>query len=69
VAARGEPTQIVTYPDTFHDFDNPALKGPHVRKDVPNGVHPGAGVTTAPNPAAREDAKRRVSAFLANQFQ
>lgn len=69
VAARGEPMHIVTYPDTFHDFDNPALTGQHLRKDVPNGVHPGAGVTTAPNPLAREDAQRRVIAFLAENLK
>ena len=65
VHARGEPMTIVTYPDTYHDFDNPALREKHVRHEVPNGVHPGAGVTTAPNPQAREDAKRRVAEFLA----
>lgn len=64
VAARGEPMQIITYADTFHDFDNPSLKGQHLRQEVPNGVIPGAGVTTAPNPAAREDAKQRVIVFL-----
>lgn len=68
VAARGEPMHIVTYPDTFHDFDSPALTAPRVRADVPNGVNPGAGVTTAPNPAAREDAKLRVKAFLAEHL-
>lgn len=69
VAARGEPMHIVTYPDTFHDFDNPTLKGQRLRTEVPNGVHPGAGVTTAPNPQAREDAQRRVVAFLAEHLQ
>jgi dienelactone hydrolase len=68
VAARGEPMQIVTYPDTYHDFDSPTLTAPRVRADVPNGVNPGAGVTTAPNPAAREDAKLRVKAFLAEHL-
>jgi dienelactone hydrolase len=65
VSARGEPMSIVTYPDTFHDFDSPALAGPRLRKDVPNGVNPGRGVTVAPNPTAREDAKQRVADFLA----
>lgn len=69
VAGRGEPMQIVTYPDTFHDFDNPALTRQRLRMDVPNGVNPGAGVTTAPNAAARDDAKRRVSAFLAQHLK
>ena len=69
VAARGESMQIVTDPDTFHDFDNPALKAKRVRNDVPNGVNPGAGVTTAPNPEASEDAKQRVKAFLADHLQ
>lgn len=67
-AVRGEPMQIVTYPDTYHDFDSPALTAPRLRADVPNGVAPGAGVTTAPNPAAREDAKLRVKAFLAEHL-
>ncbi len=69
VAARGEPMHIVTYPDTYHDFDNPALTAKRVRKDVHNGVNPGMGVTTAPNPEAREDAKLRVRAFLAENLK
>ncbi len=68
VSARGEPMQIVTYPDTYHDFDSPALTAQRLRTDVPNCARPGAGVTTAPNPAAREDAKLRVKAFLAEHL-
>ena len=68
VAARGEPMYIVTYPDTYHDFDSPSLTTKRLRTDVPNGVNPGAGVTTAPNPVAREDAKLRVKAFLAEHL-
>ena len=64
VRARGGPMQIVTYPGTYHDFDNPGITRPRVRPEVPNGVHPGQGVTTAPNAEAREDAKRRVLGFL-----
>ena len=64
---RGEPMEIVVYPGAYHDFDNPALTAKRVRKDVPNGVHPGEGVTIAPDPEAREDAKRRVTKFLTNQ--
>jgi dienelactone hydrolase len=64
VSARGDSMQIVTYPDTCHDFDNPGIKEKRVRKEVPNGVHPGNGVTIAPNPEAREDAKKRVVEFF-----
>lgn len=69
VAARGEPMRVVSYPDTFHDFDNPALKTKRVRRDVPNGVNPGQGTTVAPNPAAREDAKLQVLRFLEEVLQ
>lgn len=69
VAARGEPMSIVTYPDTYHDFDNPGITRKNVRKEVPNGVNPGQGVTTAPNPEAREDAKKRVLAFFAEPLK
>jgi dienelactone hydrolase len=69
VAARGEPMQIVTYPDSYHDFDNPGLKGPRVRKEVPNGANPGRGVTIAPNAEAREDAKQRVQAFFEKNLE
>ena len=68
VSARGESMQIVTYPETYHDFDNPGLSTKRIRTDVPNGVS-GAGVTIAPNPDAREDAKQRVKAFLAQQLR
>ncbi|MEO8103483.1 MAG: dienelactone hydrolase family protein [Betaproteobacteria bacterium] len=64
VQARGLPMEIVTYPDSYHDFDNPGITKAHVRKEVPNGVNPGKGVTTAPNPVAREDAKKRVLEFF-----
>lgn len=54
----------MAYPDTYHDFDNPGITAARVRHEVPNGVKPGAGVTVAPNPVAREDAKKRVLDFL-----
>lgn len=34
------------------------------RRDVPNGAHPGAGVTTGGNPEAREAAYREMLEFL-----
>lgn len=63
---RGAPMQIVTYPGAYHDFDNPGLAQVHLRKDVPNGVHPGQGVHTGPDATAREAAKVRVQAFLSD---
>ena len=69
VAARGEPMRIVTFPDTYHDFDNPALKSLHVRKEVPNGAHPGQGVTVAPNSAAREEAMKDVLDYFAQNVK
>ncbi len=68
-AGRAEAASIVTYPGTYHDFDNPGITKLRVRKEVPNGVHPGQGVTVAPNPEAREDAKKRVAAFFAAHFK
>lgn len=63
--ARGSTpaVSIVVYPDTYHGFDGPDAQRP-LHLDVPNGVHPGQGVTVAVNPAAREDAYRRTRAFL-----
>lgn len=63
LAPAGQAAAIVTYPGAFHDFDNPAGRL-RVRTDVPNGVNPGRGVTVGPDPAAREDAQRRIGALL-----
>ncbi len=60
----GAPMQIVTYPGAYHDFDNPGISRVRLRTDVPNGVNPGQGVHTGPDPEAREDAKQRVLAFF-----
>ncbi len=67
--ANGAPMQVVTYPGAYHDFDNPGIKRVRLRTDVPNGVNPGQGVHTGPDPEAREDAKRRVIEFFANSLQ
>ena len=61
---RGEDVTMVSYPGTYHDFDSPTIQA-RVRTEVPNGVDKGKGVTVAPNPEAREDAKKRVLEFLA----
>ncbi|MFT3734555.1 MAG: dienelactone hydrolase family protein [Rhodocyclaceae bacterium] len=67
--ALGATMQIHTYPGAYHDFDNPGLSKLRLRKDVPNGVNPGQGVHTGPDPEAREDAKKRVLQFFAEQLK
>ncbi|MFN3630703.1 MAG: dienelactone hydrolase family protein, partial [Casimicrobiaceae bacterium] len=66
LTARGETAEIEIYPGAYHDFDNPGGRV-RLRREVPNGVHPGRGVTVGPNPAAREAAKQRVAALLAER--
>jgi dienelactone hydrolase len=61
--AAEQPVSITVYPDTYHGFDGPLAPG-QLHLDVPNGVHPGAGVTIAPNPAARDDAYAKLKRFL-----
>lgn len=70
--AQKRPTEpameMHAYPDTYHDFDNPALKSRKTRSEVPNGVHAGQGVTVAPNPAAAKDAWQRTGAWFGGVF-
>lgn len=55
--------EIVSYPGAWHGFDS---TGPvRLRKDVPNGVHPGQGVHVGGNPAARRASRDRIVRFLA----
>jgi dienelactone hydrolase len=62
IAAK-QPVTITVYPHTYHGFDGPPSQG-RLHLEVPNGVNPGAGVTIAPNPAAREDAYAQLRRFL-----
>ena len=57
------PLEVTVYPEAHHGFDAPRGKVVH-RTDVPNGVNPGKGVHVGPEPVAREDAQRRLLAFL-----
>jgi len=66
-AARGEDFDVVVYPGSYHAFDAPTGRVTH-RFDVPNGVHPGRGVTVGPNPGARASANLRVRAFLRDRL-
>ncbi|HEY7646033.1 MAG TPA: dienelactone hydrolase family protein [Hyphomicrobiales bacterium] len=58
------PVSIVTYPGAYHDFDHPSLKV-HSNEDL---AYTGSGSGSAhsgTDPAAREDALKRVPEFLA----
>ncbi|MDN3987243.1 dienelactone hydrolase family protein [Zwartia vadi] len=54
---------VFVYPDAHHGFDSPVGKV-RLRKDVPNGVHPGEGVHVGPHPASREDAYAKLATLL-----
>lgn len=58
-----QPVTLKLYKGAFHDFDAPNIKH-RVRKEVPNGVNPGKGVTVAPDPLARELAKKEIELLL-----
>jgi dienelactone hydrolase len=63
----GDTFEVRLYPDSYHNFDAPEAPLRR-RKDIPNGVRPGDGVTTGSNPAAREQAYREVLEFLRAQM-
>ncbi|MEO7116839.1 MAG: dienelactone hydrolase family protein [Caldimonas sp.] len=64
VRAADEPKpEIVTYAGAWHGFDSDAPV--RLRKDVPNGVHPGQGVHVGGNPAAWRASRDRIVKFLA----
>lgn len=67
-ALQPAPLTVRVYPDSYHDFDAPATPL-RVRKDVPNGAHPGQGVTVGSNPATREAAYQDMLGFLATQLK
>ena len=59
--------EVNVFADSHHDFDNP-VGVVKLRKDVPNGLHPGQGVHAGPNPAAREKAYAQVFEALRVAF-
>ncbi len=64
VRAADEPKpEIVTYAGAWHGFDSDAPV--RLRKDVPNGAHPGQGVHVGGNPAAWRASRDRIVKFLA----
>ena len=63
-AGVGRAVQIEGYAGAYHGFDS---AGPVVlRRDVPNGVHPGEGVHVGGNPAAHDASRARMLQFLAD---
>lgn len=62
----GEPVEFVSYPGAYHGFDQTSPV--HLRTDVTHGVNGAAGVHVGGNPAAREDAYRRIREFFAKHL-
>jgi dienelactone hydrolase len=58
-----EQLQFVGYPGAYHDFD--VLGGINVMHNVPTSLNPDHTVHVGTDPAAREDALKRVPEFLA----
>jgi dienelactone hydrolase len=63
--AAEKPLTISVYPNAYHGFDDPSPNARvRIRTDVPNGVHPGRGVTVGPHPEAGAAARLQVATFL-----
>lgn len=63
-AGAGTPAvQIETYPGAYHDFDSHMPL--RLRKEVPNGTHPGEGVHVGGNPEALQRSRQRLLEFIA----
>lgn len=60
-------SRAVMYEGAYHGFDGSAPL--RVRKDVPNGVKPGQGVTVGGNAAAREASQREMLDFLRTELK
>lgn len=61
--ARGEPVDLVVYPGAVHDFDHPRLELREKEGIAFSATGTGKAMVGT-DPAAREDAIRRVKAFL-----
>ena len=64
--AEGQPVQAETYAGAYHGFDGTAPV--RLRREVPNGVHPGQGVHQGGDPAARAASQERLQAYLRERF-
>lgn len=61
------PIELQMYDNAVHGFDSPIGRVME-RKDIPSRLHPGRGVMSGPNPAAREKANARVREILKAAF-
>ena len=61
-AAEGPKPEIESFAGAYHGFDSEAPL--RLRKDVPNGVHPGQGVHVGGNAAAWRASEERLLRFL-----
>ena len=61
--ARREPVELVLYPGVLHDFDHPRLEVKE-RENIAYSASGTGKATVGTNMAAREDALKRVKAFL-----
>jgi len=61
--AASEPVSIIIYPGAYHDFDHPDLPI-HEIEGLAFTANGNGRAHTGTNPAARQDALRRVPAFL-----
>ena len=62
-APTGRAPQIEGYEGAYHGFDSGAPL--RLRKDVPNGVHPGQGVHVGGDAQARSASRERLLTFMA----
>jgi dienelactone hydrolase len=60
---RGENVELVLYPGALHDFDHPRLDV-REKSDIAYSATGTGKATVGTNPAAREDAIKRVFGFL-----
>lgn len=65
VQGASPPVEIEAYAGAYHGFDSEAPL--RLRKDVPNGANPGAGVHVGGNAAALAASRSRLLRFLAQQ--
>jgi dienelactone hydrolase len=63
--AGGAPVRVEAFAGAYHGFDGDAPL--RLRRDVPNGVHPGQGVHVGGDAAARERSRALLREFLRAQ--